>query len=173
MTGPLGGSRASGSERMSFVFISPLTRTIFESSLGGKFGAYLKWAGYDGIAIQGKTSSPFHLHIEREKAELRDAEKYWGKGASETEQAIKKDVGDPSVRVADIGIAGENLVYFANVMHETRTAGRGGAGESLVNVGSAVMSVISPIVAPAWNTISNTIHTLSTAFGMRHLYRHA
>ena len=51
-------------------------------------------------------------------------------------------------------------------------AGRGGAGENLVNIGSAVMSVISPIVAPAWNAISNTIHTLSTAFGMRHLYRH-
>ena len=64
--------------------------------------------------------------------EIRDAAHLWGKVTSETEKAIKEELGDSSVGIALIGPAGENLSYMAAVMNDThRAAGRGGAGAVL------------------------------------------
>ena len=51
----------------------------------------------------------------------------WGLKTSDTDKAIKEKLGG-KCRVACIGPAGENLVRFAAIVSETRTAGRGGAG---------------------------------------------
>ena len=52
-----------------------------------------------------------------------------GKSPSETEDAIKEEIGDYYIRVASIGLAGEKLSKIACIINDkTRVAGRIGLG---------------------------------------------
>jgi len=122
--GPLCGTAAPTSSRMSVVSRSPLTGTIFDSSVGGHLPLKLKQAGYDSVMIIGKASSPVYLAITDDAAEIRDAAHLWGKGTGETISALEKD-GE----VACIGPAGERLALISNIMIGTgNSVGRGGMG---------------------------------------------
>ncbi|MEO0278566.1 MAG: aldehyde ferredoxin oxidoreductase family protein [candidate division WOR-3 bacterium] len=108
---------------------SPQTGGIGESESGGHFGAELKFSGYDGIIITGRAEKPVYLYVHDEEAELHDASHLWGKDTHETEEILKKELGDPQIRVACIGQAGENLVRFACITNEKiHVAGKGGMG---------------------------------------------
>ena len=129
MAGPLTGTRAPSCGRFVICARSPLTGLWGESNSGGFFGPEMRFAGYDGIIIKGQAPEPVYLHIADGKATLRDARCLWGKGAYETQDAIKDEVGDAKTRVACIGPAGENLVRFAAVMNDHGSAaGRTGMG---------------------------------------------
>ncbi len=128
MTGPLCGTLAPTSSRTCLVSKSPHTGTIFEANIGGGFGPELKFAGYDGIVITGKSDKPVYLRIEDDKATLEDAAPIRGKGIFETEEWLEKTVGY-GTRTLSIGPAAENLVPFACVGSDAyRQMGRGGAG---------------------------------------------
>ncbi len=137
LTGPLtgvGGVPASG--RWVSVTKSPLTHTIHDSHCGGKFGPYLKFAGFDGIIIEGASEKPVYLWVHEGKVEIRDAKHVWGKDVHTTTDILieeaAQEVGASEkqhIKVACIGPAGENLVKFAAIMSDkNRAAGRGGHG---------------------------------------------
>src|SRR5208283_4755750 len=122
--GPLCGTPAPASSRISVVSRSPLTSTITDSSVGGTFPIRLKASGYDGLIITGKARSPVYLQIFEDKAELKDASHLWGRGCQETHKLLES-----SGCAACIGPAGENRVRFANIMiGGANSAGRGGLG---------------------------------------------
>ena len=52
------------------------------------------------------------------RVELRDASRVWGRGARETEDTLREDVGHKDARVACIGPAGENLVHAAMLVND-------------------------------------------------------
>ena len=79
MTGPLTGNTVM-SGRHEVIAKSPLTGILGFASCGGFWGSELKKAGFDGIIISGIAKNPTYLNIENEKAELRSASEYWGKG---------------------------------------------------------------------------------------------
>lgn len=57
-SGPLSGMPVyPGSGKSIVVSISPLTGAVIDSNVGGYFGPYLKFAGWDALEIQGKASS--------------------------------------------------------------------------------------------------------------------
>ena len=127
-TGPVVGLRLSGASRLAAFFKSPLTGIWGESYCGGYIGPELKYAGFDAVAIRGKSEKPVYLLIEDGRAELRSAEHLWGVDALEAEREIKKEHGR-KFQVLTIGPAGENLVKFACVCHAGgRQFGRCGAG---------------------------------------------
>jgi aldehyde:ferredoxin oxidoreductase len=128
MTGPLCGSKAPASGRFSVCAKSPLTEIWGEANCGGFFGPELKKAGYDGIIINGVSESPVYLHITEEGAELKDASHLWGKGTLETHDILKEESDSNLTRVACIGQAGENLIKFATILSEDKSAGRTGMG---------------------------------------------
>lgn len=129
ITGPLTGTRAPMCGRHVVCARSPLTGIWNESHVGGFVGAELRFAGYDGIIIQGRSPKPVYLWVQDGRAELREAGHLWGKNTFETQAIIKEELGDPRVRVACIGPAGENQVLLANIIHDhARAAGRGGMG---------------------------------------------
>ncbi|NQT73894.1 MAG: hypothetical protein HQ553_14190 [Chloroflexi bacterium] len=97
------------------------------SNFGGIWGAFLKFAGYDGLIVQGKAEKPVYLFIQDETAEIRDASDLWGQGAVEVNQFLKKELGS-KVNVVAIGPAGENMVRFANIMADEDASGSGGFG---------------------------------------------
>lgn len=128
-TGPLTGTMASTGGRYTVITKGPLTGAIACSNSGGYWGAELKMAGWDLIIFEGKSAKPVYLYVNDDVAELRDASHLWGKSIWETEEAIKKGLQDPLVRISSIGKAGENMVLFASVVNDLhRAAGRSGVG---------------------------------------------
>ena len=126
--GPLSGTSAPSTSRAEFCAKSPLTGIWGESNAGGRLAAYLKFAGWDGIIVEGAASKPVYLLISPAGVEVRDAEGIWGKGCYEAQTEIEKEVGERA-SVSVIGPAGENLVRYACVqVDNSRHAGRTGIG---------------------------------------------
>ena len=89
----------------------------------------LKFAGWDAVVFTGRAPRPVYLAIADGEVELRDADELWGLATSRTEVAIRRAWGDPGVKVAAIGQAGENGVHFASIqITPQRSAGRCGLG---------------------------------------------
>ncbi len=108
---------------------APLTGSIGSGNSGGEWGAFLKFAGFDGVVIEGASDTPVYLAVVDEKAEIRDAAELWGKNTMDTTRTLMSAVGGKNISVACIGPAGENLVPMAVVMNdEYRAAGRAGLG---------------------------------------------
>jgi aldehyde:ferredoxin oxidoreductase len=89
-TGPCNGTLAPGSSRFTVSSKSPLTGFLGDSNAGGFFGASLKYAGYDGIIIEGKADSPVYLWIDDDKVELKSAKHLMGKTPRETTRTIQR-----------------------------------------------------------------------------------
>ncbi len=128
-TGPFAGTMVPVSSKYTAVAKSPLTGTIGFGISSGNFGAELKRAGWDGVVIRGKAKKLTYIFIDDDIVEFRDAEKYAGKGTWEVDDLIKEELGDPSVRSAIIGSAGERLVRYACITNDkNRHIGRNGMG---------------------------------------------
>ncbi len=126
---PLTGIPISGQSRMCVTTKSPLTGTAGDSQVGGFIPAHVKGNGYDAIIVSGKAKRPVYLYIEKDKVEIRDASKLWGKVTGEAEQLIYEDLGDTKIESSIIGPAGENQVLYASIMHmRSRANGRNGVG---------------------------------------------
>jgi len=117
-TGPLGGTKVSGTGTFSVVTKGPMTNLAGATQANGFLGAFLKFSGFDALVIQGAAPQWSYLYIHDGKAELRGAIYLLGKDTWETEEAIAEELGlDPRrVSVYSIGPAGENLVRFASLM---------------------------------------------------------
>ena len=118
-TGPLSGTIMPSSGRLTVAAKSPISNIIGDSNSGGYWGPELKWAGYDVLVINGKAKKPVYINIKDDIVEIRDAKELWGKDISETESTIKRNLGNPDVKIASIGPAGENLVRFASVVTDS------------------------------------------------------
>jgi len=128
-TGPLTGTMASTSGRYAVVTKGPLTNAIACSNSGGKFGASLKFAGYDMLIVEGRATSPVYLHIVDDRVELLPADDLWGTTVWHTEETIQAKHQNPQLKVASIGAAGEQGVRYACVVNDLhRAAGRSGVG---------------------------------------------
>ncbi|MCH7930276.1 MAG: aldehyde ferredoxin oxidoreductase family protein [Proteobacteria bacterium] len=128
-TGPLTGTMASTGGRYVVVTKGPLTGAIACSNSGGKFGAELKFAGYDLLVIHGRAPEPVYLHIVDDEVEILPAGELWGATVWHTEEALKARHQNPLLKVASIGVAGERGVRFACIINDLhRAAGRSGVG---------------------------------------------
>ncbi len=130
MTGPFSGTIVPTSSRVSITTVSPATSTYGESDIGGTWGATLKKAGYDGVAITGKSEKPVSLVITSSEIKIRDAGLVWGKDTFHTQELLQKEFGD-KIKVMCIGPAGEKLSNMAAIFTDgvhARAAGRGGLG---------------------------------------------
>ena len=123
------GVSISGQSRMTTTAKSPLTGLIGDSQVGGFLPAELKFAGFDGIVLTGRSPQPVCLWIHDGQAELRDASHLWGKITGDTEALIKQELGDPKIEVAQVGPGGEKMVRFAAIINmSNRANGRTGMG---------------------------------------------
>jgi aldehyde:ferredoxin oxidoreductase len=131
-TGPLCSIPFSGASRFAVCAKSPLSYAWGESLSGGYMAPKIKQAGFDAMIIEGVSKTPVWLYVNEGKAEFRDASKYWGQSTADTENGIKKELGDKDRRqtaVASIGLAGERLVRYAAIINDLREAvGRCGMG---------------------------------------------
>ena len=139
LTGPMTGFYPGG--RICCSGKSPMSNGVVGSTAGTEFAHQLKAAGYDGVIITGKASSPVYVLVTDRSCEIRDAFHLWGKSGEETIKTLNKEVtaeltsrhpGTGLWREPGslyIGPAGENMVRNAAVLTKLcHAAGYGGYG---------------------------------------------
>ena len=128
--GPLAGTGAPCNGRTAVTTLWPTCwpkPLVASGHMGGSFAAELKYAGYDGIVIEGKADHPVWLSIIDGQVQIKDARHLWGQGIRRTTIEIAQQLG-PEASVAAIGQAGENLVPMSVVMNSfSHSAGGVGA----------------------------------------------
>jgi aldehyde:ferredoxin oxidoreductase len=119
------------------------------SNFGGRFSGMMKYAGWDGIVLEGKAEKPVWIDIRNNDVKIRDASGYWGLNTWEVQEEIweyvnhsmtkdgwkalstQRDAGFTTQKpaVLTIGPAGENLSRTACLLHDAGNgAGQGGFG---------------------------------------------
>jgi aldehyde:ferredoxin oxidoreductase len=64
-SGPIGGiTQYSGTGKSLVVTISPQTDSVMDSNVGGFFGPFLKFSGFDAIELQGKAEKDVIVYID-------------------------------------------------------------------------------------------------------------
>lgn len=127
LNGPLAGTQAQSVARWMVCTKSPLTGGFARSVCGADFGAWLKFAGYDFILIEGKAEKPVYIHLTRDDCKIDDASEIWGKNIEQTQEWLTQCHGR-NTRSACISPAAEKLVLYAHIASARRTAGRCGTG---------------------------------------------
>ncbi|OFX29998.1 MAG: aldehyde dehydrogenase [Bacteroidetes bacterium GWA2_32_17] len=127
-TGILCGTSAPGCNRTIVTTISPQTKLMAFSMMGGFWAPELKYAGYDKLILSGKSPELVYIWINNDKVEIRDASHLKGKGAIETAELLRQELNEPKAQVAAIGLAGENRVFFASIEQGRSSSSRGGIG---------------------------------------------
>jgi aldehyde:ferredoxin oxidoreductase len=123
------GASISGQSRINANAKSPLTGAIGDSQAGGFFPAELKFAGYDGLVIKGRSPKPVYLSIIDGEARLNDASHLMGKVTGEVDAILKQEVGDLKAEVIQCGPAAERGVLFSSLVNmSNRNNGRTGMG---------------------------------------------
>ena len=159
-TGPQQGTLAPSGSRCEVIGLSPQSSPrpqLSRSNFGGKFGAFMKFAGFDGIIVKGASKTPVWLNIVNGVCTIEDATAMWGHDSYETQELIWQtmnfgdwrslgsgpDAGESTQRpaVVTIGQAGETLSRIASLQHETGS-GAGCAGLGSV-MGSKKLKAIS------------------------------
>jgi len=168
MTSPLSGTVVPGaSARTEVQGIGVQSYPIgwfTRSNFGGRFSAMLKYAGWDGVIVQGKADKPVWIDIRNDTVKIRDCAplSLWGKETWDCQEAIwdyvasqgeygdwinpAGDDGDRTTQrpaVVTIGPAGENLSRLGCLIHDaSAAAGQGGFGAVLGSKNLKAISVI-------------------------------
>jgi len=121
--------------------ISPLTNTFCDSNVGGHFFPLVKLAGFDAIAVTGKSAERVMVVIDADAQEIRFVEAPAGEvtihGAEELIGQWKGDGKEANVAFVTAGIGARhtwfgclNSVYYDSRRQRCRSkqAGRGGTG---------------------------------------------
>jgi len=134
LNGPLSGTAGPAVGRFVVCGRSPATRLWGESNCGGFWGAELRKAGFDGVWITGRADEPVYLWIHDKdhlgnQVEIRPATHLMGQDTYQIQKTIEAELGAGKIRVASIGLAGENRLPFALILCDHgRVAGRTGMG---------------------------------------------
>ena len=171
-TGPLcGATQYAGSGKSICLTISPATGIICDSNVGGFFGPFLKFAGFDALEIQGKAEEDVIVVIDGETgkvtietAPLEEnnthllAEQLTYMYAKEnTDKARQKVSVVSSGRGAEHSYWGMLNFSFYDVRRKVprvKQAGRGGLGTVLRDKHIKAIVVIAPYTKPIWHISS-------------------
>lgn len=127
--GPLTGTYLPAAGKNSFVTLSPATGIYGDSSMGGVFGVELRQAGYDAVVLRGRANELSALTIEDDRIKIIPLPEARGMNTLEAESLVREVTGDEDMKIASIGVAGENGAVFSCVNADwSRNAGRIGIG---------------------------------------------
>ncbi len=143
-SGPIGGiTQYSGTGKSICVSISPQTNSVIDSNVGGFFGPFLKFSGFDALELQGKAKKDIIIFIDgvNHKVQIIDAphEPMDSHLLAEilTEMYADDDKDKRNIAVVSTGVAAEHsLIGMLNFsfydpkrkLVRLKQAGRGGIG---------------------------------------------
>ncbi|MCL1827945.1 MAG: aldehyde ferredoxin oxidoreductase [Oscillospiraceae bacterium] len=116
MTGPTTATGIPTGGRSVFTGISPNSypEQYAWSGIGGMVGAELKFAGWDGFIIEGRSEDFIYIYVNNDKIEFRDAEPLRGLFVHACQRKLAEMHGQ-DVQSMVIGPAGENLMRNASI----------------------------------------------------------
>ena len=142
--GPIGGiTQYSGAGKSLLVSISPQTNSIMDSNVGGFFGPFMKFAGFDALELQGKADKDVIIYLDgvNHKVEIYDDPGFATDshilGEELTELFAEDEKDAKNIGIVSAGAAAENsLIGMLNFtfwdnkrkMVRLKQAGRGGIG---------------------------------------------
>ncbi|MEM0150648.1 MAG: aldehyde ferredoxin oxidoreductase C-terminal domain-containing protein [Thermoplasmata archaeon] len=129
--GPLSGSIVGGTGSIAIVTKGPMTDGAVDTQANGFMGAFLKFAGYDGMIIMGRAEKWKYLFVSQDYVDIKNAEHLLSMDTYQTEDAIKIEIGGKKelLSVFSIGPAGERLVKFSALIGDRgHVASKGGVG---------------------------------------------
>jgi aldehyde:ferredoxin oxidoreductase len=123
------GAPISGQSRLNANAKSPISGAIGDSQSGGFFPAELKFAGFDGIVIKGRSNQPVYLSIIDGEVGLHDATHLMGKLTGEVDAILRAETRHPKAEILQFGPAAERGVLFSSLVSmANRNNGRTGMG---------------------------------------------
>jgi aldehyde:ferredoxin oxidoreductase len=164
------GCALSGVSRCSAVALSPVTGAVGEGQVGGDFGPFVKFAGYDAIVIVGKADAPCYLLVDGESTEIRDAAHLTGRSVSEVYGVLNNELKlkGAGVSILQCGPAGERLVRYACLLADRNDAvGRTGMGAVMGSKNLRAIAVRVPRKAKLEIADSEGIRKLAILAGER------
>lgn len=142
--GPIAGIiQYSGTGKSLVVSISPITDSVMDSNVGGYFGPFMKFSGFDAIEIQGKAAKDVIVVIDGTKGVVRIEEAAGESNDSHelaeelTEMYADDEKDKKNISIVSSGSAAEhtligmlNFTWYDPRRKVTRLkqAGRGGIG---------------------------------------------
>lgn len=167
--GPIGGiTQYAGAGKSLVVSISPLTDIVIDSNVGGYFGPFLKFAGFDALEIQGKAQKDVIVVIDGNKGEVRleeaPEEAFNSHVLAEqlTDMYAAAENKKNLVSVVSAGLAAENsnfgilnFSFYDKKRKKVRLkqAGRGGIGTVLRNKKIKAIVAIAESIKPDANHV--------------------
>lgn len=160
--GPIGGiTQYPGAGKSYVVGLSPLTQTAMDSNVGGHFGPFLKFSGWDALEIQGKAERDVIVFIDGTKGTVTIEEAPLEEVNSHilieqlTEMYAESEEDKVNISVVAAGEAAEHtligLINFSFYDKRRKTvrvkqAGRGGLGTVFRNKNIKALVIRSPKV---------------------------
>jgi aldehyde:ferredoxin oxidoreductase len=96
MASPFSGTFMPGSGRCEVQGLAPMLYPIEwfgHSNFGGRFTAQLKFAGWDGIVVEGASDKPVYINIINDQVKIEDATNgVWGMDTWDAQQEISRRV---------------------------------------------------------------------------------
>jgi aldehyde:ferredoxin oxidoreductase len=95
MNHPFAGTFMPGSGRCEVQGLAPMLYPVewfAHSNFGGRFTAQLKFAGWDGIVVEGASDNPVWINIINDKVKIESADGIWGMDTWDTQQEISRRV---------------------------------------------------------------------------------
>jgi aldehyde:ferredoxin oxidoreductase len=143
-SGPVGGiTQYSGTGKSLLLSLSPQTDSVMDSNVGGFFGPFLKFCGYDALELQGKADRDVIIYIDgvNHKVEIYEDPGYSKDShllAEELSEVFATDQKDwKNIGIVSTGAAAEhsligmvNFTFYDPKRKKIRLkqAGRGGIG---------------------------------------------
>ncbi|MCK5051296.1 MAG: aldehyde:ferredoxin oxidoreductase [Candidatus Cloacimonetes bacterium] len=167
--GPIGGiTQYAGAGKSLVVSLSPLTDIVIDSNVGGYFGPFLKYAGFDALEIQGKAEKDVIVIIDGKEGVIRIEEAPEEAVDSHilaeqlTDMYAESDNKKNLISVVSAGVAAENsnigvlnFSFYDKKRKKVRLkqAGRGGIGTVLRNKKIKAIVAIAESIKPDANHV--------------------
>jgi len=170
-SGPLGGTTAfPGSGKTIVTAISPETFSIMDCNVGGYFGPYLKFAGFDALSIVGKATDQTIVYIDAvkhkitiEKAPLESIDTHL-LAEELTEMYADDELDKRNIAVvstgrgadhARMGVLNFSFWDWRRNVARIKQAGRGGIGTVLRNKKIKALVVKNNEMLRPWSVTTN------------------
>jgi len=172
-SGPLGGTTSfPGSGKTLVTTVSPLTHSVIDCNVGGFFGPFLKFAGFDALVIVGKAKEETIILIDAvkkkitiEKAPLESIDSHL-LAEELTEMYADHDADKRNIAVVSAGRGAQytrvGLLNFSfwdwrrNVAR-LKQAGRGGVGRVFRDKHLKALVIKNRDITPAWRVEENKV----------------
>jgi aldehyde:ferredoxin oxidoreductase len=117
------GVPISGQSRLNANAKSPVSQGIGDSQSGGFFPAELKFAGFDGIVIRGRSPEPVYLSILDGQPTIHAADHLAGKETAEVEKILRLETGEPKAEFCSTAWQPRTACFSAWSQWQTATTG--------------------------------------------------